>query len=65
MTAEKNAAGSVMLEAGESHLREEIRLRAYNSRADTRGINSDTACVLQKGTVLAELKRKQQMQRKG
>lgn len=58
MSVEKSTVKSVMHEAGEVHLREEIRLRASQSRADTRCINYDTGCVVEKRTVLAELKRK-------
>lgn len=60
--AEKTAARAVMHEAGEAHLREEIKQRVESSvRADTRRVNSDSACVLERGEVLAELKRKRDL----
>lgn len=55
MSAEKSAAKSVMHEAGEAYLREEIRLLASQSRADTHHINSDNTFVLEKGEVLMGL----------
>jgi len=40
------------------HLREEIRQITAKGKADRRHLNSDTACLLERGEVLAELKRK-------
>jgi len=57
-SAEQNAANVVMHEAGETYLREEIRQITAKGKADRRHLNSDTACLLERGEVLAELKRK-------
>lgn len=49
-----------MHEAGEEHLRNEIKHLVERSKPDTRRItlNANAACVLEKGEVLVELKRK-------
>lgn len=57
-SAERNAAKVVMYEVGETHLREEVRQIAAKGKADRRQLNSEAACVLERGEVLAELKRK-------
>jgi len=57
-SAEPNAANVVMHEAGEAYLREEIPQITAKGKADRRHLNSDTACLLERGEVLAELKRK-------
>lgn len=57
-SAELNAANVVMHEAGEAHLREEIRQITAKGKADRRHLNSDAACLIERGEVLAELKRK-------
>lgn len=56
MGAEKFAATAVMYEAGEDHLRKEIKRIMEKSKPDTRRINTTAACVLEKGEVLMELK---------
>lgn len=58
MGAEKFAARAVMHEAGEDHLRKEIKRLIEKSKPDTHRINTTAACVLEKGEVLVELKRK-------
>jgi hypothetical protein len=47
-----------MHEAGEAHLREEIRQIVAKGKADKRQLNSNAACILERGDVLADLKRK-------
>lgn len=58
MSAEQNAASVVMHEAGEAHLREEVRQITARGKADRRHLNSEAACILERGEVLAEMKRK-------
>lgn len=58
MSAEKSAARAVMSQAGERHLQQEILQREQKGKADTRHVNSETACVLERGSVLTEIKRK-------
>jgi hypothetical protein len=57
-SAEYSAAKVVMHEAGEEHLREEIRQIVAKGKADKRQLNSNAACILERGDVLADLKRK-------
>ena len=57
-SAEQNAVNVVMHEAGETYFREEIRQITAKGKTDRRHLNSDTACLLESGEVLAELKRK-------
>lgn len=45
-----------MHQAGEAHLREEVKQITAKGKADRRQLNSDAACVLERGEVLAELK---------
>lgn len=58
MSAEKPAATAALCDAGEQYLREEILQREQKGKADTRHVNSDTACILERGSVLNELKRR-------
>lgn len=53
---EENGAESVMHKAGEDHLRKQALVQ--KGKADTRHVNSHSACILERGSVLAELKRK-------
>ena len=57
-SAERNAAKVVMPEVGEAHLREEVRQITTKGKADRRQLNSEVASDLERGEVLAELKRK-------
>ena len=57
LSAEKNAAQVTMYEEGEGHLREQIRQITDKGKVDRRQLNSDSACVLEHGEVLADLKR--------
>lgn len=59
MNVGKGDAKSVIHEAVEAHLREEIRLQAAQSRADTRRINSENTFVFESGKGFKKLKRKQ------
>jgi hypothetical protein len=56
-SAERNAASVVMHEAGEAHLREEIKQMVAKGKADKRQLNSNAACILERGDTLAEMKR--------
>lgn len=58
MAAEQNAARVVMHEAGEKHLREEIKKRDQKGKVDTRHINTKSACVVERETVLYDMKKK-------
>lgn len=58
MAAERNAARVVMHEAGEQHLREEIKRRDQKGKVDTGYINSNAACLLERETVLYKMKKK-------
>ena len=60
-SAERNLAQVIMHQAGEAHLREEVKQITAKGKADRRQLNSDAACVLERGEVLAELKRKRDM----
>lgn len=57
-SAEQSAANVVMHEAGEAYLRVEIRQITAKGQADRRHLNSNMACLLERGEVLSELKRK-------
>ena len=57
MGAERAAAQVAMHQAGENHLREEIKQIIGKGKIDNRRLNSEAACILEKGTTLAELKR--------
>lgn len=58
MAAEQNAARVVMHEAGEKHLREEIKKRDQKGKVDTRHLNTKSSCVLERETVLYDMKKK-------
>lgn len=62
MAAEQDAARVVMHEAGERHLREEIKKKDQKSKVDTCHINSQSACVLERETVLYDMKKKRDEQ---
>jgi len=48
-----------MYEAGKTHLGEEVKQITAKGKADIRQLNSEAACVLERGEVLAELNCKQ------
>jgi hypothetical protein len=54
--AERNAASVVMHQAGGRHLREKIIQRNQKGKIDTRHINTNSVCIIERETVLAELK---------
>ena len=56
LTAEKNAAQVMIHQEGDGHLREYIRQIPDKGKADHPQLNSDSACVLKHGEVLADLK---------
>lgn len=58
MTTEQNAARLVMYEVVEQHLREEIKKTDQKGKVDTRHINTNSACVLERETVLYKMKKK-------
>ncbi|KAL0632600.1 hypothetical protein Q9L58_008531, partial [Maublancomyces gigas] len=58
MAAQQNAARVVMHEAGEKHLQEEIKKRDQKGKVDTTHINTKSACVLERETVLYDMKKK-------
>lgn len=54
--AEKNRARAIMYQEGERHLQMEIRQRMEKAKADTRHVNTGSACILERETVLIDLK---------
>lgn len=58
MSAEHNAASVIMHKAGEAHLHEEVRQITAKGKADRPHLNSEAACILERGEVLAEMKHK-------
>lgn len=48
-----------MCQMREKHLQEQAMQQEKKGQADTCHVNSHSACILKRGTVLAELKRKQ------
>ena len=58
MSAETNAALVTKHVEEEEHSREQIRQIANKGKVDSRQLNSDSACVLDHGGVLADLKRR-------
>lgn len=54
--AERNRARAIMYQEGEKHLQMEIRQRTEKAKTDTRHVNTGSACILERETVLVGLK---------
>lgn len=55
-SAERNLARAVMHKAGKALLCEQVRQITSERKANRRQLNSEAACILQHGEVLAEWK---------
>lgn len=62
-STEKSAATVKMHEAGEEHLRQEVLQLHAKGKVDKRYVNSEVACVLERGNKLVEAKRKRDIEK--